>query len=167
MLSALCRLHDRVTAAGFAGGAGCVGVIAVSFWYEVAARYFFAAPTDWAYAVASYALSPMIFLSMPAMTRRGAHIAISYVVDSLPAPQSRALRNAVLLIAAVVCLAGAWIGAGESLRQYVREEETISALPIPKWWITIFIPYGMLSSALYFVRQLAGEPPVATEGAAP
>jgi TRAP-type C4-dicarboxylate transport system permease small subunit len=167
MLSALGRLHDRVTAAGFAGGAACVGVIAVSFWYEVAARYFFSSPTDWAYAVASYALSPMIFLSMPAMTRRGAHIAIGYLVDNLPAPRGRALRNAVLLIAAVVCLAAAWLGAGESLRQYIREEETISALPVPKWWITIFIPYGMASSALYFVRQLMGDGPLAEEGAAP
>ena len=31
---------------------------------------------------------------------------------------------------------------------------TLSALPIPKWWVSILIPYGMLSSALHFLRQL-------------
>jgi TRAP-type C4-dicarboxylate transport system permease small subunit len=33
---------------------------------------------------------------------------------------------------------------------------TLSALPIPKWWVSIVIPYGMLSSALHFLRQLGG-----------
>src|ERR1700704_67173 len=45
-------LHDRITAIGFAGAALSVGLITVSFWYEVIARYFLAAPTVWAYAVA-------------------------------------------------------------------------------------------------------------------
>ena len=34
---------------GFAGAAACVAVIAGSFWYEVISRYFFNAPTSWAY----------------------------------------------------------------------------------------------------------------------
>src|SRR3972149_6070505 len=81
MLQRLCRLHDNLTAAGFAGAAFCVAVITGSFWYEVAARYFFSAPTSWAYDVASYVLCPMIFLTVPEMTRRGAQISVSFLVD--------------------------------------------------------------------------------------
>jgi TRAP-type C4-dicarboxylate transport system permease small subunit len=165
-MDALRRLHDRLTAAGFAGAAACVALITVSFWYEVVARYFFDAPTIWAYAVASYVLCPMIFLAMPAMTRRGAHVAVSYVADGLPERYRRPLAQAVLLAAALVCLLGTWICAAETWRQYVREIETISAFPVQKWWISVFIPYGLLSSALYFVRQLLGETPaLAAEGA--
>jgi len=159
MLRRLCRIHDNLTAAGFAGAAASVAVITGSFWYEVAARYFFSAPTSWAYDVASYALCPMIFLSMPEMTRRGAHIAVSYLADGLPQPYRNSLAYVVLLAAALICLIGAWISGAETWRQYIREIETISAFPIPKWWVSVFIPYGMLSSSLYFWRQLAGEAP--------
>jgi len=161
MVQRLCRIHDQLTVVGFAGAAAAVGVIALSFWYEVVARYFFSAPTVWAYDVASYALCPMIFLAMPEMTRRGAHIAVSYLADGLPQRLRKSLAFAVLLAAALVCLMGAWISGAETWRQYVREIETISAFPIPKWWVSVFILYGMLSSSLYFWRQLAGEAPAA------
>jgi TRAP-type C4-dicarboxylate transport system permease small subunit len=154
-------LHDRITAIGFAGAALSVGLIVVAFWYEVVARYFLAAPTVWAYAVASYALCPMIFLAMPEMSRRGAHIAIEYLADALPERYRKALALTVTLAAAVVCLIVAWITGAETWRQYVQEIETVLAFPIPKWWVSIFVPYGLLSSAIYFLRRLFEAPPVA------
>lgn len=167
MLGLLGRAHDRLTAFGFAGAAGFVGVIALSFWYEVTARYFFSAPTTWAYDVSSYALCPMIFLSMPAMTRRGAHIAVAYLIESFSLRHGKLLERAILLAAALVCLLCAWISGAETLRQYIRDVETIAAFAVPKWWISVFIPYGMLSSAIYFLRQLAGEPQPRAEQDAP
>jgi TRAP-type C4-dicarboxylate transport system permease small subunit len=152
-------LHDRITALGFAGAALSVGVIVVAFWSEVVARYFLAAPTVWAYAVASYALSPLIFLALPEMTRRRAHIAIEYLVNDLPAKYRRPLVSAVIATAALVCLICAWITGAETWRQYVGDIETMSAFPIPKWWVSIFTPYGLLSSAVYFLRQLFEPPP--------
>ena len=163
MLARLGVFHDRLTAAGFGCAAGFVALITVAFWYEVVSRYFFASPTVWAYALASYSLCPMIFLSMPAMTQRGAHISITYLVDRLPEPQGRILAKILLLVAAAVCLFCAWIGAEETWRQYVREVETISAFPVSKWWISIFIPYGMLVSALHVLRQFAGTPVLKAE----
>jgi TRAP-type C4-dicarboxylate transport system permease small subunit len=49
---------------------------------------------------------------------------------------------------------GHWITGSETWRQYAQGVWTLSALPIPKWWVSILIPYGMLSSALHFLRQL-------------
>lgn len=155
----LYRFHDRVTVAGFAGGAASVALIAVCFWYEVIARYFFNAPTPWAYDVASFALCPTIFLSVPEMARRNAHVTVSYLADTLPAQVRMPLSSAVLLAAAVICLVGAWITGAETWRQYLRGVETITAIPISKWWISIFIPYGLLNSGLHFLRQFAGIAP--------
>lgn len=159
MVQQLRQLHDRITALGFAGAALSVGVIVVSFWCEVVARYFLAAPTVWAYAVASYALCPMIFLAMPEMARRGAHIAIQYLADALPARYRRPLAWTVTLATALVCLMGAWITATETWRQYVQDIETVLAFRVPKWWVSIFVPYGLLSSAIYFLRRLFEAPP--------
>jgi len=159
MLDFLGRFHDRLTAAGFACAAGFVGIISVSFWYEVVSRYFFSSPTIWAYAVASYALCAMIFLAMPAMSKQGAHICVSYLVDKLPSERRRNLAKLILLVAALMCFACAFIAAQETWRQYVQQIETISGFPVPKWWVSIFIPYGMLVSAFHFLRQVfAGAP---------
>ena len=154
MLARLLRLHDRLTEAGFAAAAALIGAIVTAFCYEVAARYFFGAPTTWLHDFASYSLAAVIFLSVPAMSRRRMHIAITYLTDGLPERLRKVLAGAVLAAAAAACLAAAGIGAAESWRQYVRGVETISANPIPKWWVSVFIPYGFASSALYFLRNL-------------
>ena len=38
--------------------------------------------------------------------------------------------------------------------------ETVLAFAVPKWWVSIFIAYGLLSSAIYFLRRLFEPPPV-------
>jgi TRAP-type C4-dicarboxylate transport system permease small subunit len=159
----LYTIHDGVTRASFAGAAASVAVIVLAFWYEVSSRYFLEAPTVWAYAIASYALSPMIFLAMPEMSRRGAHIAIGYLTDVLPQGYRLPLRRAICIATAAVCYVAAWIMAEETLRQYQQGIETISGLPIPKWWVSIFAPYAFLSSGLYFLRQLSGVLPDVSE----
>lgn len=153
-------IHDRITTWGFAGAAFCVGAIALSFWYEVISRYFLARPTVWAYEVASYALCAMIFLAMPEMSRRRAHIAVTYFADGLPERLRKQLAIAVIVATAAACFFCAWIAATETSRQFVSGTETASAMPIPKWWVSIFVPYGLLSSAFYFARQLFEAPPV-------
>ena len=120
-----------------------------------------AAPTVWAYAVASYALCPMIFLAMPEMTRRGAQIVIDYLLDALPLKYRRPIGWTVTLATALVCLMGAWITGAETWRQYVQGIETVLAFAVPKWWVSIFVPYGLLNSAIYFFRRLIEASPVA------
>jgi len=154
LLARLFRLHDGLTAAGFAAAAALIGAIVTAYCYEVAARYFFGTPTTWLHDFASYALAAVIFLSVPAMSQRGLHIAITYLADGLPERLRKALAGAVLATAAAACLAAAGIGAAESWRQYLQGVETITANPIPKWWVSVFIPYGFASSALYFLREL-------------
>ena len=155
----LYRLHDRITSVGFAGGAASVALIAACFWYEVIARYFFNAPTTWAYDVASFALCPTIFLSVPEMTRRNAHVVVSYLVDAMSLRVRVPLTRVLLLAGAVVCLMCAWITGAETWRQYALGVETITALPVSKWWVSIFITYGLLNSSLHFLRQFFGAAP--------
>ena len=154
----LCDLHDRVTVAGFALAAALVGGIAAAFCYEVVARYFFGAPTAWTYDVGCYLLAAVIFLSVPEMTRRGAHIHVNLIFDYLGRRAGSTLRIATSVLAVAACLAAAWITGTETWRQFSEEVWTLSALPIPKWWVSILIPYGMLSSALHFLRQLGRGP---------
>jgi TRAP-type C4-dicarboxylate transport system permease small subunit len=153
----LASLHDAITVASFSAAAAVLGAIAFSFCYEVAARYFFGAPTSWANAFVSYFLCAAIFLAVPELTRRRAHIAINLLIDRL-SPAGAAVLNAIIHLAgAAACFLATWITANSTLDQYFLGIDTISTYPIPKWWVSIFIPYGMLSSGLYFVRDLLND----------
>jgi TRAP-type C4-dicarboxylate transport system permease small subunit len=157
-LRLLGRAHDRLTHAGFVLAAVLVAAIAASFCYEVVVRYFFNAPTSWTYDLGSYLLCAVIFLSMPELTRRRAHVSINLIPERLPPHPALVLRIGIGLLATVACLAATWITGNETWRQYMQGVSTISSFSIPKWWVSILIPYGMLSSAVYFLRQL-GQPP--------
>ena len=153
----LAELHDAVTRASFAGAAAVLAAIAVSFCYEVAARYFFAAPTSWANAFVSYLLCAAIFLAVPELTRRRAHVAINLLIDRASPQWAHRLTRLIRLAGAVACLLATWISANATLDQIALGIDTISAYPIPKWMVSIFIPYGMLSAGLYFLRDLIGD----------
>ncbi len=158
----LARLHDRITTAGFTLGAAALAVIVISFCYEVVARYFFAAPTEWASPLVSYSLVAMIFLAMPELTRRAAHIAINILLDRARGGTGRALQFLIRLIAAAACLLAAWFTGTETLNQFTTDVWTSPPFAVPKWAVSMFVPYGMLSAGIYFVRQLASGAPAST-----
>jgi TRAP-type C4-dicarboxylate transport system permease small subunit len=153
----LAYLHDALTSASFAAAACVLGGIAISFCYEVFARYFFSAPTSWANAFVSYLLCAAIFLAVPELTRRRAHVAINLLLDRLPPDRAQMLNRLIRLAGAAACLMATWISANATLDQINLGIETISAYPVPKWCVSIFIPYGMLSAGLYFLRDLISD----------
>jgi len=147
------RLHDAITCGGYQLAALVVILIAGSYCYEVAARYFFNSPTDWANAVVAYLLCAVIFLAMPEQTRRRAHIAITIFVDRADPAWRHLWRALLATISAATCFAVFWISASETWTQFRNGVLTVATYEIPKWWISIFIAYGLLSSALYFLRE--------------
>jgi TRAP-type C4-dicarboxylate transport system permease small subunit len=153
----LADLHDAITSASFAGAAAVLGAIAFSFCYEVTARYFFAAPTSWANSFVSYLLCVAIFLAVPELTRRRAHVAINLLLDRLSPKRATLLNRVIRAASAAACLLATWITANATLDQIYLGITTISTYPIPKWWVSIFIPYGMLSAGLYFLRDLLSD----------
>ena len=153
-MSALLRIHDRITIAGnFLAMALLLG-ICCAFTYEVAARYFFNAPTAWAGAVVAYFLCASIFLAVPNLTRLNEHVTINILVDAMPERLRNGFSSVLRFAAGCICLFSAWFCASESYAQYLGGIETILEWPVPKWLVSMFIPYGFLSSGLYFFRHL-------------
>jgi TRAP-type C4-dicarboxylate transport system permease small subunit len=153
-LGRVLTLHDAVTRAGFAASAIILALIAISFSYEVVARYFFGAPTSWANAFVAYFLCASIFLAAPELTRRRAHVAVTILSDRASPALRAALHRVILAAGAAACLLATWITANATADQIAMGIDTISAYPVPKWLVSVFIPYGMLSSGLYFIRDL-------------
>jgi TRAP-type C4-dicarboxylate transport system permease small subunit len=159
----LFRWHDKLTEASKWLAVLLLVAIAFSFSYEVLARYVFNAPTQWANAFVAYFLGAAIFLVVPELTRANSHVTINLIYDALPPGPRRALEQFARVVAGCMCLFAAWFCGTETFDQFRGGIETISAWPIPKWWISIFVPYGFASAALYFFRQLREAPAPQTE----
>lgn len=148
----LADVHDAASRLSFAGAMLALALIAASFCYEVAARYFFNAPTVWASPVASYALCVAIFLAMPELTRTSSHIALNFL-DNFFAPQNALrARTVVHVLSAATCALAAWITIDAAWADYSAGIVTNTYYPVPKWWLSSVIPYGIASSAIHFMR---------------
>lgn len=154
MLKRLFLVHDFLTRISFSAAALCVAFMAAAFCYEVLARYFFNAPTDWASPLVSYLLCALVFLAMPELTRQAAHVTITIVIDRLTGPSAEVLAVGIRILAMSACLLAAWFSLDASLNQFEQNVWTNPPFAVPKWLISALIPYGMFSAALYFLRQL-------------
>ncbi len=164
LLGRLGAIHDTITRAGFGAAGICLSVVVCSFCFEVVSRYFLSAPTEWASPLVSYSLCVMIFLAMPELTRRSAHISINILLDSVSHKPAAVITWIVRVIATVACLLAAWFSSNETIAQFNQGIWTSPPFATPKWTVSMFVPYGMLSSGLYFIRQLAGNVPVPVSG---
>jgi TRAP-type C4-dicarboxylate transport system permease small subunit len=152
----LARIHDAVTEIGFRLALLVLAVIVVCYSYEVVARYLFSAPTTWASPFVSYGLCASIFLTMPELTRRSAHISLNLIDGMLHPNSARILHRIIRLGAALTCFMAAWITFEATWSDYDFGILTNTYFQVPKWWVSTFIPYGMASSGLYFLRQVFG-----------
>jgi len=149
----LCAVHDFITRIGAVLAAICLAIIVFSYCYEVVARYFFAAPTVWASSLVSYLLCAMIFLVVPELSRKKLHVFISMVPDVLPTKWATNLQRVTNFAGFIACVVAAWFCLDATTAQYARGIFTINEWRIPKWMVSSFIPYGMFSAGLYFLRQ--------------
>lgn len=140
-------------------------LIAGSYTYEVVSRYFFNAPTEWASPLVSYSLVAAIFLAMPELARRGAHMSLNILIDAAPPARAAAMRYVSRALAAAACFFAAWFCADETFNQMKLGIWTSPPFAIPKWVISVWLPYGFLSSGLYLVRKMAAGGADATPGA--
>ena len=159
MLRGLAAIQDGLSRAGFILAACILAFISAAYCYEVVSRYFFNAPTIWASPLVSYALCLTIFLALPDLARRGLQVSVDLHEAWASPAVIAALLRVTRLVAGIICLAAAWITAQQAWTEYSAGVYTNTYVPIPKWWLFVFIPYGFLNGGLYFLRQGFGEVP--------
>ncbi|MCR9138697.1 MAG: TRAP transporter small permease [Alphaproteobacteria bacterium] len=153
ILGGLCTLHDWLTkAAAFLAAIGLICIVAF-YVYEVVTRYMFNAPTAWVSDFVSYFLCASVFLALPKVTKDKGHVAVTILVDIMP-DRLKAYFHTVINLIGFACLGfAAIISLQENLRQYSRNIETLAIIPIPQWWVSVFITYGLALSSLYMLRN--------------
>jgi len=154
MLRTLAKAHDALSYASYVAATVLLGAIFLAYCLEVVLRYLLNSPTSWSGEFISYGQCASVFLVMPILTKVGGHVAITIVIDKLPARAAGIVSWFLYLIAAVICLIVAWFGLDENLRQYVDDIRLMRVHEVPQWWVSTFITYGFLMSAIYYLRQL-------------
>ena len=143
---------DFVTKASSVLSAMALAAILILTLKEVAMRYFFNAPTTWANDVNQWFFALVVMLIVPEIARTNGHIAISVLVDRMPHRKRDVAMRVIAVLSCLMCLAAFYISGNETWRQFTSGITTMWVSPIPKWWISIVIPFGFLLSALQFLR---------------
>ncbi|MCF3934958.1 TRAP transporter small permease [Acuticoccus sp. M5D2P5] len=157
------KLHDALTTVAFVLGTVMLVVITGSYVYEVVARYFFTAPTKWAADLVGYALCAGVFLLLPKVTATRGHVAVTLIFERVGKATEKRLLRFIDLLGAVFCGYAAWLSFNENVRQAEKGIMTIANQPIPKYWVTGFITFGLLLAAIHFLRHVVRPPDEARE----
>lgn len=162
MFELLTRIHDGLTdvAARLAG----VGLICIVTFYvfEVITRYFFDSPTSWVSDFVSYALCASVFLALPKVTQARGHVAVTVLVDILPARIAGYVHTFISLVGFACLSFAAVVSLQENIRQYSKGIETLATVPVAQWWISGFITFGLAMSAVHMLRNAAPQKRVNT-----
>lgn len=133
-----------------------MAVLVVVVVIDVAGRYGFGRSLLIANELSRMAFIWMTFLVMPLGVSRGLHVAVTTVLNALPAPARRLLYRAGILLVALlmgVVLAGAIVSI------QARSLEVLNTLPVSAAWYYYPLAIGSAWSIVHlFARFAAGEP---------
>ena len=126
-------------------GIACITVM------EVVLRYA-GSPTSWANDFVGYGLAFSLFFAFPEVTRVKGHVAITFLMDNLPNRLSlvRVMNGVAFLVVAVTV----YVAVQVFFVQLSTGVQTVSATPIPKYWLNAGLITGLSVAALEFLLQI-------------
>jgi TRAP-type C4-dicarboxylate transport system permease small subunit len=99
---------------------------------------------------------------MPELSRQRVHIFISIVLDIMPVRYATFFQHAAYVVAAIACIMAAWFCSTATMQQFLGNIQTVNEWRIDKWMLSIAIPYGLASTAIYYIRHVVRREPYAT-----
>jgi C4-dicarboxylate transporter, DctQ subunit len=140
-----------------------VGVMMLTITYDVAARYLFAAPTDWAYPLNSTGVLVATVLAVPHLYATGGHISMDLLHRALPERARRAADAVTTVATAFLGLVLAITAFGSMTVAYDGGLTGAGTFNIPLW-----VPdFVLFVSGVFLVLVAALFPATAPETAAP
>ena len=143
---------DRVTDASMWLAMAALAAIFLAYNVEVVLRYAFNSPTRWSAEFVSYFLLIATFAALPRLTRDGGHVAVTVLLEKLPAAVQARAAVAISLLGAAICCALAWIAAEETMRQISRGVRMMAAVPVPKAAVSGWMVWGFALAGVQFAR---------------
>lgn len=163
-LGTLVEIVDRLSGALAVLGAALLGGIALAVFYEVVARFVFAAPTEWSLELTTYALVWSSFFGAAEALRRGRHVKVDLLLERLSPAAQRGIGFCTDLVAFVFCVLVVREGARFVYQSYVTDATSISTLRMPMFIPELAVPLGAALLALQFLTRLLGRAGMVGDG---
>lgn len=113
-------------------------------------------PVAWVPEVSVYFFCFAICSSMPHVTRQGAQIAVSLLLETLPPGARQRYVPLIELLSFLVCIVIAYLCAEILWQQYRAGTITVADISIPKWILSAMLTYGfLLSGVMHLVNALS------------
>lgn len=126
-------------------------LIAITFMGTLA-RYLLHAPFTWMEEVQVICIDWIIFLTGGYVFRRGAHIAVEIVVDSMPPALQRAVQWLIRIVVTAI-LAFLLIQCVGYVQLFVNNGRVSPVLRIPYWIIYLVAPLGCADMLISFLSH--------------
>ena len=142
------------------GLAVLAGILLVSASFGVGvmifSRYFLNRPMGWMIEIAEYILLHLTFLLAAWVLKREAHVKMDVVIEFL-SPRIRLFCNVFgSILGAMVCIVLIWFGTKVTWHLYQSGTLTTTYLEVPKYPLTIVIPFDSLLFMIQFIRRAYG-----------
>jgi len=123
--------------------------------YEVVARYFFHAPTVWAFDIASMCCGVLFVLGAAWVLHENAHVRVDFLSSRLPKTWQRGIEAALYLLALGPVFGGiAWAAMRRAWRAFVTQEvEMVSPWGPVMWPFFTLVALGLVLLTLQIVVQ--------------
>lgn len=122
--------------------------------FEVAARYFFNAPTIWAEEISRLVMVWGVFVGASTMIRYDEHIRVTMIVDIFGPAGRRATRILALIFLLVFSTWIFWHSIPAVTNSFQSGRSTGSMLDIPSWWMQSAITVGFALITLQILVEL-------------
>lgn len=126
------------------------------FVLEIFMRYAVGSPTKWSNDAVGFVMTAMIFLALPEVTRRGQHIAITFIIELLGERAARVWSRIIALISSLVSFGLFWIVSTTIIKQFNGGILTNTVIQIPKWILLTPIASGFIFVAIIFLTTALG-----------
>lgn len=153
ILHGMASILDQVTRLSFYLSGLALASMLLLVINEVVMRYFFNAPTTWSSDVNQWLFALATMLALPEVTRLKGNVAITILLERMSKNKKAILAKALALASFVACMVAFYISGSETLRQFSSGIMTTWVNPIPKWWISVVIPFGFFLSGVQFLRE--------------
>jgi len=152
----LIRFIDKLSEWLASMGATLAPLLAAVVFYDVIARYFFNAPTFWAYEVSWMLYSAGFLLGLAYALREGAHVRVDVILNALPLRLRAGIESFfIVTMLLLLCFTVVYYGidfAKESLA--IREGSMLTLWAPPVYQIKVLIVISFLILALQALAEL-------------
>lgn len=155
MLISLLKSIDRISWCASKLADLSVAILVLAMIYEVAARYFFHAPTEWAFDIAYMCSGALFLFGVAWALKEDSHIRIVVIQQKLPIRLNAAIEAFFFGIVLMPLFAFIfWVSAKKSWLAFIKNEvEAVSPWAPKMWPFYTIISIGLAALTLQLLAQ--------------